>query len=401
MESDKINTHTHTHTDTPPNAYLGQEALLQVKGLKTYFFTEDGVVQAINGVDFTIRPGEVMGLVGESGSGKSVTSLSIMRLLASSGQIVAGQILLEGKDLVTLPEKDIVPLRGDDISMIFQQPTSCLNPVFRIGDQIAETIMVHQDLSKQQAWQQAVEMLRKVGIPDAEKRAMAFPHEISGGQAQRVMIAMALSCLPKLLIADEPTTALDVTIQAQILDLMRTLRAETGTAILLITHDMGVIAEICDSVAVMYAGQIVEYADVYSLFDDPKHPYTEGLLAAIPVLGEVRDNLAVIPGSVPNLIDLPPGCKFAARCPYVKELCLQEDPPLEEVAPGHSARCYMRQPRTAHHWAGVTRVDWRFEGAEVFADAEEGAVLTDAPLNPDGTDARPLSSKSMVAGESE
>ncbi|MCB0183877.1 MAG: ABC transporter ATP-binding protein, partial [Caldilineaceae bacterium] len=295
--------------------------LLQIVGLKTYFYTEDGVVRAINGVDFAIRPGEIMGLVGESGSGKSVTSLSIMRLLPSSGQIVEGVISLDGKELTALSEEQLVKLRGNEMSMIFQQPTSCLNPVFRIGDQIAETIRVHQRVSKQEAQKQAVEMLRTVGIPDAAKRANAFPHEISGGQAQRVMIAMALACLPKLLIADEPTTALDVTIQAQILDLMRKLRDETGTAILLITHDMGVIAEMCDSVAVMYAGQIVEYTDVYTIFDKPLHPYTEGLLAAIPVLGDVTDYLAVIPGSVPNLVELPEACKFAARCPYRKDLC--------------------------------------------------------------------------------
>jgi peptide/nickel transport system ATP-binding protein len=211
-------------------------------------------------------------------------------------------------------------------------------------------------------------MLRTVGIPDAAKRASAFPHEISGGQAQRVMIAMALSCLPKLLIADEPTTALDVTIQAQILDLMRKLRDETGTAILLITHDMGIIAEMCDSVAVMYAGQIVEYADVYTLFDRPLHPYTEGLLAAIPVLGEVTDYLAVIPGSVPNLIELPPACKFAARCPYRKDLCTEREPQLLEVEAGHRVRCFMRDPETAHLWAGVERTDWRFQGEEVFVE---------------------------------
>jgi peptide/nickel transport system ATP-binding protein len=346
----------------------GATPLLEVKGLKTYFYTEDGVVQAINGVDFAIRPGEVMGLVGESGSGKSVTSLSIMRLLPASGKIVDGEIRFDSRDLVQVPEETMVRMRGDDLSMIFQQPTSCLNPVFRIGDQIAETIMVHQDLSKQEAWRQGVEMLRKVGIPDPERRATAFPHEISGGQAQRVMIAMALSCLPKLLIADEPTTALDVTIQAQILDLMRNLRSETGTAILLITHDMGVIAEMCDSVAVMYAGQIVEYTDVYTIFDNPLHPYTEGLLAAIPVLGDVRETLAVIPGSVPNLIELPPGCKFAPRCPYAQDLCVTEDPPLVEVRPNQKVRCFMRHPETSQQWAGVARTDWRFEGDEVFVE---------------------------------
>jgi oligopeptide/dipeptide ABC transporter ATP-binding protein len=356
---------------TPNGLPKNGEPLLDVRGLKTYFYTEDGVVQAINGVDFTIRPGEVMGLVGESGSGKSVTSLSIMRLLSGSGKIVDGSILFDGFDMAKLTEEDLVRIRGDELSMIFQQPTSCLNPVFRIGDQIAETIMIHQHLPQQEAWQQAVEMLRKVGIPDAARRATAFPHEISGGQAQRVMIAMALSCLPKLLIADEPTTALDVTIQAQILDLMRKLRTETGTAILLITHDMGVIAEMCDTVAVMYAGQIVEYTDVITLFDKPLHPYTDGLLAAIPVLGDVRDSLAVIPGSVPNLIDLPPACKFAARCPYVKEICTDVEPQLIEVEPGHRVRCFMRDPATKHLWAGVKRTNWRFEGEEVFVESDE------------------------------
>ncbi|MCL4862213.1 MAG: ABC transporter ATP-binding protein [Caldilineaceae bacterium] len=351
------------------------EALLEVKGLKTYFYTEDGVVQAINGVDFRIRPGEIMGLVGESGSGKSVTSLSIMRLLPASGQIVEGEVHFAGRDLAHASEADLVKIRGNEIAMIFQQPTSCLNPVFRIGDQIAEVLIIHKNLSHAQAWQQAIELLRKVGIPSAERRVSAFPHEVSGGQAQRVMIAMALASQPKLLIADEPTTALDVTIQAQILDLMRNLRDETGAAILLITHDMGVIAEMCDSVAVMYAGQIVEYAAVETLFDNPLHPYTEGLLAAIPVLGEHKETLAVIPGSVPNLINLPPGCKFAPRCPYARDLCTQEAPPLVEVEPGHQARCYMRHPKTSHLWAGVQRTDWRFAGHEVFVETEvEGAA---------------------------
>ena len=343
--------------------------LLDVKGLKTYFFTEDGVVQAINGVDFQIKQGEIMGLVGESGSGKSVTSLTIMRLLPASGKIMEGQVLFENQDLVQTPEDEMVKLRGNEIAMIFQQPTSCLNPVFRIGDQVAEVLMIHTKLSKQAAWKQAIELFRKVGIPAPEKRATAFPHEISGGQAQRVMIAMALASQPKLLIADEPTTALDVTIQAQILDLMRTLCDETGTTILLITHDMGVVAEMCDNVAVMYAGQIVEYTDVETLFDKPLHPYTEGLLAAIPVLGEMKETLAVIPGSVPNLIHLPPGCKFAPRCPYVKaEICTKETPDLREVEPGHQVRCYMRLPETAHYWAGVERTDWRFMGEEVFVE---------------------------------
>ncbi len=346
-----------------------QLPMLDVRGLKTYFYTEDGVVQAVSGVDFKIREGEIMGLVGESGSGKSVTSLSIMRLLGASGKIVDGQVLFKGRDLVQITEEEMVKIRGSDISMIFQQPTSCLNPVFQIGAQVAEVLEIHHSINKEESWKQAVDMFRKVGIPDPEKRAKSFPHEISGGQAQRVMIAMALACMPDLLIADEPTTALDVTIQAQILDLIRRLRTETGTAVLLITHDMGVIAEMCDNVAVMYAGQIVEYTDVATLFEEQLHPYTEGLLAAIPVLGEVRESLAVIPGSVPNLIDPPTGCKFHPRCPYVKERCSQEVPPLVEVASGHSVRCYMRLPETKAEWGEVQRADWHFFGDEIMAAA--------------------------------
>ncbi len=349
--------------------------LLNVKGLKTYFFTEDGVVQAVNGVDFAIPEGKVMGLVGESGCGKSVTSLSIMRLLGGSGKIVEGEVWLRDRNLVTLPEEEMVKLRGGALSMIFQQPTSCLNPIFRVGDQVAEVLIQHQSVTKEQAWDQAVEMLSRVGIPDAARRAKSFPHEISGGQAQRVMIAMALSCLPDLLIADEPTTALDVTIQAQILDLMRRMQTEMGTTILLITHDLGVIAEMCDNVAVMYAGLIVEYADVHTLFANPLHPYTEGLMAAIPVLGDVRDSLAVIPGTVPDLINLPPGCKFSPRCPYVKEVCTQQDPALVEAEPGHKVRCFIHNPETREQWAGFQKTDWRFTGEEVFvqvAPVDEG-----------------------------
>ncbi len=343
--------------------------LLDVKGLKTYFFTEDGVVQAVNGVDFAIPEGHVMGLVGESGCGKSVTSLSIMRLLAGSGKIVEGEVWLRGKNLVTLPEDEMVKLRGGALSMIFQQPTSCLNPIFRVGDQVAEVLIQHQSLPKDEAWNRAVEMLSKVGIPDAGRRAKSFPHEISGGQAQRVMIAMALSCLPDLLIADEPTTALDVTIQAQILDLMRRMQHELGTTILLITHDLGVIAEMCDHVAVMYAGLIVEYTDVNTLFENPLHPYTEGLMAAIPVLGDVRDSLAVIPGTVPDLINLPPGCKFSPRCPYAKDICTRQDPALIEAEPGHKVRCFIYDPTTSAQWAGYQKTDWHFTGEEVFVHA--------------------------------
>lgn len=327
--------------------------ILDVKGLKTYFYTEDGVVQAVNGVDFKIRRGEVLGLVGESGSGKSVSSLSVLRLVSKPGKIEGGQIAFKGSDLLKMSESEMMDLRGNQISMIFQQPTSCLNPVFRIGEQVAEVLEIHQNMSKKEAWDKGVEMLRKVGIPNPQRRAQAYPHEISGGQAQRVMIAMALACAPDLLIADEPTTALDVTIQAQILDLMRNLRDELGTAILLITHDLGVVAEMCDSVAVMYAGRIVEYTDVYTIFEEPLHPYTEGLLASIPVLGEVKDELAVIPGSVPNLIGLPDKmCHFAPRCPYQAghPICVEEAPPLYQFKEGHLVRCWKYVPQTRDQW---------------------------------------------------
>src|SRR5512137_630701 len=278
-----------------------KETLLEVRNLKTYFYTEAGVVKAVDGVDFSVYPGEVLGLVGESGCGKSVTSFSILRLVGIPGKIVGGEIWFEGKDLLILPESEMVHLRGKEISMIFQQPQSSLNPVFTTGDQVAEVFQIHEKLVKEKAWDEAVELLKLVGIPDAGRKAKAFPHEMSGGQAQRVMIAMALALKPHLLIADEPTTALDVTIQAQILDLIRNLREKLNTAVILITHDLGVIAEMADRVAVMYAGRIVEQADVETLFGKPLHPYTQGLIASIPVLGKVTEKLDVIPGSVPNL----------------------------------------------------------------------------------------------------
>ncbi|MFN3706541.1 MAG: ABC transporter ATP-binding protein [Thermoflexales bacterium] len=319
--------------------------MLDVRGLKTYFYTEDGVVKAVDGVDLYVRRGETLGIVGESGCGKSVTSLSIMRLISPPGRIVEGKIIFDGVNLLELPEREMTKIRGNRISMIFQQPTSCLNPVFRIGDQVAEVLNIHQGLGREAGWARAVELLRMVGIPEPQKRAYAYPHEISGGQAQRVMIAMALACSPELLIADEPTTALDVTIQAQILDLMRDLRERIGTSIMLITHDMGVVAEMCDRVVVMYAGQVVEQADVRTLFARPLHPYTQGLLGSIPVLGQVRDRLDVIPGTVPNLIDPPPGCRFEPRCQKcegaVRERCIAEPPPLREVEPGHWVRTWL------------------------------------------------------------
>jgi peptide/nickel transport system ATP-binding protein len=326
--------------------------LLEVKGLKTYFYTEDGVVRAVDGVNFEVYPGEVLGLVGESGCGKSVTSLSIMRLISKPGRIDEGQILLDGENLLELPEEEMIKVRGNRISMIFQQPQTALNPVFKVGDQLAEVLDVHQDLGKEAGWKRAIALLKMVGVPDPERRVEAYPHELSGGMAQRVMIAMALACVPELLIADEPTTALDVTIQAQILDLMRDLRREMGTSVILITHDLGVVAEMAERVAVMYAGEIVEQTDVNTLFDQPLHPYTQGLIGSIPILGEIKEKLDVIPGSVPNLVNLPPGCRFAPRCQarfkYNLTICAEVKPELEEVKPGHFVRCWLYQNAEGH-----------------------------------------------------
>lgn len=321
------------------------ETILDVRGLKTYFYTEDGVVKAVDGVDFDVRRGEIVALVGESGCGKSVTSFSIMQLVGIPGKIVDGEVLFNDRDLLTLPEAQMRLMRGDQLSMIFQQPTSCLNPVYRVGDQISEVLEIHRGTDKKQGWVQTIDLLRTVGIPEPEKRIYAFPHELSGGMAQRVMIAMALACEPELLIADEPTTALDVTIQAQILDLMRDLQGKLGTSIILITHDMGVVAEMASRVSVMYAGRIVEQAEVHTLFDEPYHPYTRGLLASIPVMGVVKDRLDTIPGAVPNLIDLPPGCKFAPRClarlEHNLHICTEQEPHLIEYEPGHKVRCWL------------------------------------------------------------
>ncbi|HEY1408096.1 MAG TPA: ABC transporter ATP-binding protein [Promineifilum sp.] len=319
--------------------------ILDIKGLKTQFFTEGGVVRAVDGIDFKVKRGQVVGLVGESGCGKSVTSLSIMRLIAQPGRIVEGQIIFDNTDLVKLPENRMVEIRGNRVSMIFQQPQSSLNPVFRVGEQLSEVLQIHQEVGKEAGEKRAVELLAMVGVPDPERRVNAFPHELSGGMAQRVMIAMALACVPELLIADEPTTALDVTIQAQILDLMRNLRSKMDTAIILITHDLGVVAEMCDHVNVMYAGRIVEQAPVKELFQSPKHPYTVALIGSTPVLGQADKPLTTIPGSVPNLVDLPSGCKFWPRCvariENNLEICLEEEPELKQIAAGHTVRCWL------------------------------------------------------------
>lgn len=329
-----------------------KQPLLQVRNLKTFFYTEDGVVRAVDGINFEVYPGEVLGIVGESGCGKSVTSLSIMRLIAPPGKIAEGEILFKGKNLLDLSEAEMTKMRGDRLSMIFQQPQTALNPVFRVEEQISEVLDIHKDFSKDAAKQRSIELLKMVGIPDAERRAQAFPHELSGGMAQRVMIAMALACAPELLIADEPTTALDVTIQAQILDLMRELRTQMGASVILITHDLGVVAEMAERVAVMYAGEIVEQAAVDLLFEHPLHPYTQGLIASIPILGEIKDRLEVIPGSVPNLVNLPSGCRFAPRClareKYGLKICAEIKPDLAEVAPGHLTRCWLYQNAEGH-----------------------------------------------------
>jgi oligopeptide/dipeptide ABC transporter ATP-binding protein len=328
------------------------QPLLKIQNLKTYFYTEDGVVRAVDGVDLEVYPGEVLGIVGESGCGKSVTSLSTMRLISQPGKIVEGQILFEGTDLLQISESEMMQVRGNRISMIFQQPQTSLNPVFRVGEQIGEVLNIHQDFGKEAAQNRTIELLKQVGIPDAERRMQAFPHELSGGMAQRVMIAMALACVPDLLIADEPTTALDVTIQAQILDLMRNLRTQLGSAVILITHDLGVIAEMADRVAVMYAGQVVEQTSVQDLFAEPLHPYTKGLIGSTPILGKVREKLDVIPGTVPNLINLPVGCRFAPRCQARVEhnlsICTEKEPDLIQTSGGHAVRCWLYQEANGH-----------------------------------------------------
>ena len=311
-------------------------------GLRTTFDGEQGVVRAVDGVDFTLARSRTLGIVGESGCGKSVTALSIMRLVPQPpGRIDGGEVLFDGVDLLTLPDSRMRSLRGDKLSMIFQEPMTSLNPAFPVGEQIAEALLRHREVGKHEARAQAIEMLRHVRIPSPESRADDYPHQLSGGMRQRVMIAMALACNPKLLIADEPTTALDVTIQAQILELMRALRGELGTAIILITHDLGVIAELADDVIVMYAGQVIERCSVERLFAEPQHPYTIGLLGSIPRLHLAQERLAAIQGFVPNAAALPPGCRFHPRCPFAVDKCRHEMPPLMEITPQHQAACWL------------------------------------------------------------
>jgi oligopeptide/dipeptide ABC transporter ATP-binding protein len=331
-------------TDVPVPV-AARERLLEVNDLKTHFDTRQGVVKAVDGTDFHVNRGEVLGLVGESGCGKSVTALSIMGLLPIPGEVVSGEILFDGRDIAKMRASEVRQLRGEHISMIFQQPSSALNPVYRAGTQIQEVFELHREWTTELEEEKVIEMLAQVGIPDPKRRAEAYPHELSGGMAQRIMIAMALACEPELLIADEPTTALDVTIQAQILDLIRDMQETSRTAVILITHDLGIVAEMADRVAVMYAGEIVEETDVRTIFRNPLHPYTKGLIGSIPVLGSLRERLEVIPGVVPSMIDLPEGCRFASRCvPRVEndlQICTEVKPDLREVEDGHKVRCWL------------------------------------------------------------
>jgi peptide/nickel transport system ATP-binding protein len=319
--------------------------LLEIRGLKTHFATDDGMVRAVDGVDLAIEAGETLGIVGESGCGKTVTALSALKLIPMPpGRIVAGEILWRGRDLVPLGPEEMRAIRSKEIAIVFQEPMTSLNPVYTVGEQIAETIRLHEGLGRRAALARAAEMLRLVHIPNPERRVRDYPHQFSGGMRQRVMIAMALSCSPKLLIADEPTTALDVTIQAQILDLLAEMKSRFGMAVMLITHAMGVVAETAQRVVVMYAGKVVEEAPVEELFAAPRHPYTQGLIRSIPRLdaaAERKHRLEAIAGVVPSLLDPPPGCRFAARCRFAKPVCTEATPPLREVAPGHKVACVL------------------------------------------------------------
>jgi len=318
------------------------DSILEVRDLKTYFFTDDGVVEAVDGVSFTIKRGEVLGLVGESGCGKSVASLSIMRLIDKPGKIVGGEVIFKGENLLKKTEEEMRKIRGSEIAMIFQEPMTSLNPVFTIGNQIIEAILLHQDLSEEEAKKRTIELLNLVGIPEPERRFAQYPHELSGGMRQRAMIAMAISCNPDLLISDEATTALDVTIQAQILELMKDLQKKIGMAVLFITHDLALVAEMANNIAVTYTGKIVEYSDARSVFKNPKHPYTYGLLRSVPNLlsEETKVELPAIEGMVPSPYRMPQGCHFNPRCPFATEICRKEMPELNELEPHHLVRCF-------------------------------------------------------------
>lgn len=315
--------------------------MLEVKSLKTYFYTKNGIIPAVDDVNLKVRRGKIVGLVGESGCGKSITALSILRLVPSPpGKIIAGSIIVDKKNILECSENEMCSIRGNEISMIFQEPMTSLNPSYTVGEQVMEALIIHQKYSKRQAREKTIEMFNLVGIPESKKRLDAYPHQLSGGLRQRVMIAMALSCRPKLLIADEPTTALDVTVQAQILELIKEVQKELNSAVILITHDLGVVAEICDDVSVMYTGRILEHANVYTLFEQPMHPYTSGLIKSLPKLYQDNQRLYNIPGTVPNMMYLPNGCKFHPRCEFKTLLCTEKEPDLFEISKGHSVRCW-------------------------------------------------------------
>lgn len=321
-----------------------RDNILEIKNMHTYFFTDNGTVKSVDGVDIELERGKTLGIVGESGSGKSVTALSLMGLLTgTTGKVVEGEILLDGQDILKMSDEERRKMRGKDIAMVFQEPMTSLNPVMKIGAQVMENITLHQNVSKEQAKQLTIDILKKTGLPRVERIVNEYPFQLSGGQRQRVMIAMALVCNPKILIADEPTTALDVTIQAQILDLMNQLKKDIGTSIIFITHDLGVVAEVCDEVVVMYCGRVVERANVYDLFENPSHPYTEGLLASIPKMGVEVDELDSIPGNVPNPKYMPEGCKFAPRCKYATDICREKEPGFFDLGNGHVSRCWRCQ----------------------------------------------------------
>ena len=319
---------------------MSDELALQISNLKSHFFTSKGVVPAVDGVSIDVPPGKIIGLVGESGCGKSMTAMSVMGLLRHPGRVVDGKILLEGRDITHLSRKELSKIRGNEISMIFQEPMTSLNPVYPVGKQVQEAILLHQKVSKEEAKHRVIDIFKEVGIPEPEKRYRSFPHQLSGGLRQRVMIGMAMVCRPKVMIADEPTTALDVTIEAQILRLMKRLRDELGTSIILITHNMGVVAEVCDYVYVMYAGNVMEQAETFELFERTRHPYTQGLLKSIPKLDTKEERLYTIEGVVPNLLHLPKGCNFCNRCDQATEQCFLEKPGLYETGKGHKVRCF-------------------------------------------------------------
>jgi oligopeptide/dipeptide ABC transporter ATP-binding protein len=347
------------------------DPLLRIEGLRTHFFTNDGVVRAVDGVDLEVRQGETLGLVGESGCGKSITALTVMRLLSRPGRAVAGRVMFNGRNLLELSDEEMEDVRGNDIAMIFQEPMTSLNPVFRVGDQIGEALERHLGISREEAHDRVVELFGTVGIPSPQQRVREFPHQMSGGMRQRVMIAMALACRPKLLIADEPTTALDVTIQAQILELIKELKRTQNMAVIMITHDLGVIAEVAQNVAVMYAGKIVERAPVEELFASPLHPYTQGLLGSIPSPDKLGRRLDVIRGVVPHPLNLPPGCTFAPRCPHRMEVCDTAFPVLDPTGPNHDVACYLHTDRK-----GEVRVEETLE-IDPHSPLAEGIVLAE------------------------